>query len=120
MSTSRHVFAERLRILRAKSQKNQDQLSTELGVSQNLIGKWERGESEPNATLVARIATLFGVSCDYLCGNSDFPLGLAPDDWLLDLDVIDARSTDELWCLKIPRRFRVCTYAEMKRIEDAK
>ena len=49
----------------------QEKLAAEVHVSYQAVSKWERGESLPDVTLVARIAAVLGVSCDALLTEDD-------------------------------------------------
>ena len=54
--------------LRIEKNISQQQLASEIGVSRRAITFWESGTNEPKATYIARLATLFGVTSDYLLG----------------------------------------------------
>lgn len=110
-------FASRLRSLRALKKLSQDALGAAIGVSQNAISTWERAESSPQVPELLALCALFEVTLDVMTGRSDFPHGLAPDAWLIDLDEVDRPVPEELWCVKIPRRWRVASYEEMRAIE---
>lgn len=64
-------FAERLHGLRTQSEKTQQVLASELGISNQALSGYERGR-EPSYDLLLRIAKLFNVSTDYLLGNSEY------------------------------------------------
>jgi transcriptional regulator with XRE-family HTH domain len=65
-------FADRLKQLRKQRDLSQAQLAEAVGVHQNHIGRYERGESKPSADAVRRLADALGVSTDYLIeGTSD-------------------------------------------------
>ncbi|TOZ06291.1 helix-turn-helix domain-containing protein [Leuconostoc pseudomesenteroides] len=62
----------RLRDLRKESGLKISELSNELNlVGADAIGKYERGEREPNINRLIMIADYFHVSIDYLVGRSD-------------------------------------------------
>ncbi len=61
----------RLRELRLGIPLTQTQLSEKIGVNQSAIGKYERGELEPNIDTLKKFATFFECSIDYLLGFSD-------------------------------------------------
>ncbi len=46
-------------------------VSTELGLSRNMIGAYERGEREPSLEVLKKISQFFNVSTDYLLEISD-------------------------------------------------
>ena len=59
---------ERLRALRQKKGATQEQLAAHLGITQQSVGKWERGEGFPDITLLPAIALYFGTTVDDLLG----------------------------------------------------
>ena len=119
MKNRNALVAERLRMLRAKSNLSQQSVATPCAVSQTLVGKWERGETLPDAVQVAVLCELLSVSSEYLVGRSDFPQGLAPDTWIVDLDALeDENAEEDAYCAKIPRRYRIVDYDELKRLES--
>lgn len=61
----------RLKQLRDECSMSQKKLADLLDISQNLVYKWESGQSSPNPETLIKIATLFNVTVDYLIGNSD-------------------------------------------------
>lgn len=66
-------FAERLKELRQERFLSQAQLADAINVGQSSIASWELGQRQPNANAVITLARYFGVSCDYLLGESDIP-----------------------------------------------
>ena len=52
----------------------QQELAGKLFVSQQAIGKWERGESTPNPEAIVTMSRIFGVSADTLLGESSVPV----------------------------------------------
>lgn len=63
------LCGDRLRELRKGKALTQGKLGTLLGISQSAVGMYERGEREPDSTLLSRIADFFGVTIDYLYGR---------------------------------------------------
>ena len=55
-----------LRALRQKKNVTQEALAAYLGITQQSVGKWERGEGFPDITLLPRIALYFDVTVDEL------------------------------------------------------
>lgn len=49
---------------------SQKQLAQILNVSQQTVGSWEVGRTEPDAKTLTKLANIFGVSVDYLTGHS--------------------------------------------------
>ena len=123
MPPPKKIVATRLRILRAQHPEiSQESLASALGVSQNAIGRWERGESEPRAAQILRICEVYKVSADYLIGRSDFENGLAPDAWIVDEDAISAMRQHPKGpkipaIFKVPRRARIVDIAEAEKLQ---
>ncbi len=61
----------KIRELRLEKSLTQTELGEILGVNQTAIGKYERGELEPNCQNLIKLADLFECSIDYLIGRTD-------------------------------------------------
>ena len=46
----------------------QDEVATSLGISNKTLSKWENGMSEPNLTMLSKLAEYYSVSTDYILG----------------------------------------------------
>lgn len=64
-------FGTRLRQLREQKEWDRDQLGAKLGMSYSTIAKYETNNRFPDQHTLLKIAETFGVSVDYLIGNSD-------------------------------------------------
>ena len=62
------MFAKRLQALRQRDRISQAELAEYCGVSQQAVGLWERGKTNPDYETLIRIASRFSVSVDYLLG----------------------------------------------------
>lgn len=62
------MFAKRLQSLRQRDRISQAELAEYCGVSQQAVGLWERGKTEPDYDMLIHIAARFSVSVDYLLG----------------------------------------------------
>lgn len=117
MSPLTSKIAERLRMLRARASLSQQQVADLCRCSASLVGAWERGQHEPDASQIVTLADRYGVSADYLLARSDYESGLAPDCWIVDLDVVENVPPNTDWCVKVPRRLRIVSYDEMRKLE---
>ena len=66
-------FLTRLRELRAARSLTQTQVARVLGVSQRTYSDYERGRLPMRGSHLIRLAALYGVSADYLCGITEDP-----------------------------------------------
>ena len=51
---------------------SQGKLAAAVGVTQQCVSEWERGRIEPTLTYLWRLADIFGVSIDILCGRVEW------------------------------------------------
>lgn len=61
----------RIKELRLSKNLTQQDLAVVIGCNQTAIGKYERGQLEPNISVLTAFADFFGVSVDYLIGRED-------------------------------------------------
>jgi transcriptional regulator with XRE-family HTH domain len=66
-------FSQNLKILREARDVNQVLVSRELGFSQQAVSLWEKGDREPNLTVLCTLADYFGVTTDQLLGRAPLP-----------------------------------------------
>ncbi len=66
------LFAERLRNLRKEKGLSQAELAKALDLTQRKISYLETGQFEPDLTILWKISSYFGVTCDYLIGKSEY------------------------------------------------
>ena len=52
----------------------QKQLSQQLGIANSTLSTWERGDAAPDYSNLNKLASIFGVSVDYLVGSRNDPL----------------------------------------------
>lgn len=62
------IYSRRIAEIRRSNHWTQKELAEELRVAQNTVSAWEQGKNEPNITTLCRIAKIFDVSIDYICG----------------------------------------------------
>lgn len=63
------MYADRIRELRLRSGMSQQELGSRLGVSAVAVGKWERGQTQPDIRTLTSLADIFGTTIDDLCGH---------------------------------------------------
>jgi len=59
---------------------------TEIGLNRSAVNKWKAG-GKPNGTTAAKLADFFGVTTDYLLGQSDDRTGPAKKSTITDDDI---------------------------------
>lgn len=64
-------FGNRIITLRKEQKLAQGELAEKIGVHQNVLGRYERGEAMPSIEMASKIADTLGVSIDYLVGKID-------------------------------------------------
>lgn len=74
------TFVENLKWLRKMNQLTQEELALKVGVSREVITKWENGKMDPSLKSVVKLAEAFMVSVDELLG-----VNVAKELSLLDL-----------------------------------
>ena len=65
----KNTLANRLRELRGIQ--SQTEFAAKIGVNQTSYSSWERGSKDPAAQTLAKIASTFGVTSDWLLGLSN-------------------------------------------------
>lgn len=65
------LCAEKIKELRLEKGISQAALAKAIGVSQKAVDFWEKGENEPKASYILKLADFFDVSTDYLLGRGD-------------------------------------------------
>lgn len=64
-----NMLSEKLKTMRANKGLTQLDIANLLGVSQQAVGKWERGLSAPDYDALVKLSNLYHVSTDYLLGQ---------------------------------------------------
>ncbi len=64
-------LSERLLLLRREKKLRQEDAAEQSGVSYGSYLRYERGEREPTASVLWKLADFYHVSLDYLVGRSD-------------------------------------------------
>ncbi len=71
------MIDKNLKRLRKQHQYTQEILAEELGVSRQVIAKWERGESTPELSFCVKLADLYDVTLDNLVNYNEKEAGIA-------------------------------------------
>lgn len=61
----------RLRLLMGERRMTLAELSALTGIKESAIGNWTRGYTLPRAESIIKLANAFGVSCDYILGQTE-------------------------------------------------
>ena len=61
----------KIKELRVEKGFTQSELAALLGVNQTAVGKYERGELEPNNHILIKLSQIFECTVDYIIGNAD-------------------------------------------------
>lgn len=64
-------MVKNLRLLREERGFSQQRLAEMLNISQQAVFKYEKTSNEPDISTLIKIADIFGVTVDYLIGNSE-------------------------------------------------
>jgi len=70
-------LSNRLVNLRKEKKISQGELAEKVGIHNNVLGRYERGEATPSVDMAAKIADALGVSLDYLIGKTDVELDMS-------------------------------------------
>lgn len=70
----------RIKQLRMEAGILQADLAQQLKVRQNTVSTWETGRSEPDLDALRELSRIFGVSIDYILGNTNIKKPLTSED----------------------------------------
>ncbi len=79
------ALGERLRKVREDKGLKQNYVAKLLGITNQALSNWERGERDPDTPTLHRLAEIYGVSADYLLGITNDPKGKASTMDILDI-----------------------------------
>lgn len=65
-------FANNLKNLRKEFKYSQGALAKILGVTQQCVSEWELCKTEPTLTCLWKLADIFNLSIDVLCGRTEW------------------------------------------------
>lgn len=90
------VFPRRLTEQRKKKKISQKQAAKDLGISQALLSHYENGVRECGLSFVVKAANYYGVSCDYLLGNSRSTIKIDSARQIDDIPEDETMSSDTI------------------------
>jgi len=64
----------RIGLLRERAELTEEQFGERLGANRYTVRFWELGRSEPTLDHLERLASVYGVSIEWLLGKADFPI----------------------------------------------
>lgn len=64
-------IGDRITQLRKQQKISQEELAKQAGVSRTMMGNYERNDNTPSVEVLLKLAKAFGVSVDYLIGESE-------------------------------------------------
>ncbi len=76
MNTLNQKIGQRMRALRESARMSQKELGDELSVDKSTISGYETGRIAPPLDIIRKLSLYFGVSADYLLGNTENPLAI--------------------------------------------
>ena len=101
------MLGEKIKLLRKKNKWTQEQLAEKLNkefglkTDRVMISKWETGFQTPVVYTISCLAKIFGVSIDYLNGDSAFTSSKSGEENIEAAKVAlfsgDREVTDEMW-----------------------
>ncbi|MYU82986.1 helix-turn-helix transcriptional regulator [Lactobacillus salivarius] len=93
----------RLREIRLSKDLTLKKVADDIGISENLIGKYEREEREPKLKTWIKLADYFNVSVSYLQGLTGFSKGKALSD---EIDTSEDKTSDDIDINYLHQRIR--------------
>ena len=84
-------FGEMLRKLRKEKGVSQNQLAIQMHVTHSTIARWENGRRLPDVSMIARLATVLGVSIDTLMSSA---AGESKNNESLSIIIVDDNKID--------------------------
>ena len=89
---TRKMLGERIAKAREAAGLNPSELSREIGVSRAAVAQWEVGKTEPNARNLRKIASVVGVSLEWLGQGQGAAAGAAGGSLMSDGDLVDLKT----------------------------
>ncbi|NIK11157.1 transcriptional regulator with XRE-family HTH domain [Alkalibacillus almallahensis] len=81
MESQEEIFGDRLKLLRKKQGRNQEDVASGVGISRARYSHYENNHVEPDIELIRKLADYFNVKVDYLLGRTNNPHDENEDDF---------------------------------------
>ena len=103
----RTSWPERLVMLREEAQLSQEQVGERVSANRYMVRFWEQGRDAPTPDHRERLATLYGVSVDWIVGKTDFRDGVklsfeadySDDEFERIREGLDPQDMDDKWAI---------------------
>ncbi len=92
------TIGERIKYYRMEKGITQERLANELYISNQAVSKWERNASLPDVSLIAKIASILGVSCDALFVDSLEDVNKDISELIKSAEKLDISDTENFRC----------------------
>jgi len=89
-------FAERLQELRKKNKFSQDELAKKVDVHVNVLGRYERGDSNPSIEVANKLSNVLNVSLDYLVGKTELLIDGSVTDKILTIQKLPEKDREHI------------------------
>lgn len=88
-------IGDKIATARKKSNLSQAELAQKILISPQAVGKWERGESLPDITILNRLAEIFGVDLNYFSNSFQSEEALITNNEKLNMQTIDVPKKNQ-------------------------
>lgn len=99
MKNNQSILPQRLKIAREKMGLTQEQVAKQLNIEIGTLSGYELGRRRPNTDILAKIASIYNVSSDYLLGLTN-QFNITSKDELLEQFMKMPLSEKKSWLVK--------------------
>lgn len=92
------TIGERIKYYRNQKGITQEHLANELYISNQAVSKWERNASLPDVSLIAKIASILGISCDALFVDDFQDINKDIDELIENAEKLNVCNIEEYKC----------------------
>lgn len=90
-------FGKKIQEARKKRGLSQNEVAKKLGTQAPVIGRYERDEAKPSVEAAAKLASLLGVSLDFLVGNSEMEVDARTLNRVLELQKLPEEARERIF-----------------------